>query len=132
MNAFAKFAAGFALVVFLPSLAVAHMEELKNSTPQERADLQTDWMKTNLSLDEKASAAAADINLKYAQENQTLLHSASPKFDRLMSFRKNVQAKDAELKTVLTPEQYSLYKQKEDDMEKKMKQKFIQKHQSAQ
>jgi hypothetical protein len=61
-----------------------------------------------------------------------LLDSSSPKFEKLMTFRRNSQAKDAELKAILTPEQYSLYEQKKDEMEDKIKQKIIEKHQAAQ
>lgn len=122
----------YALVFFIPALAMAQMEELKNSTPQERATLQTEMMKSALSLDEKASTTVAQINLKYANETQALMDSSSPKFEKLISFRKNSQAKDAELKAILTPEQYSLYEQKKAEIEAKMKQKIIEKHQSAQ
>jgi len=34
---------------------MAQTEESRNSTPQERATPQTEWMKSNLTLDENAS-----------------------------------------------------------------------------
>lgn len=42
-----------------------------------------------------------------------------------MTFRKNSDAKDAEIKAVLTPEQYNLYQQKKSEMEETVKQKLM-------
>ena len=112
--------------------ASAQMDELKNSTPEQRAEMQTQWMTSNLALDDKASASASAINLKYAKETQALVSSDSPKFQKLQSFRKNLKAKDAELKSVFTPEQYTLYEQKKSEMQAQLKQKIAEKHQAAQ
>ena len=60
-------------------------------------------MQSNLTLDEKTTRSVSDINLKYAKETQTLMDSSGPQLGKLMTFRKNAQAKDAELKGVLTP-----------------------------
>ena len=106
------------------------MDELKNSTPEQRAEMQTQWMKSNLALDAKASTSA--INLKYAKETHAMVSSDSPKLQKLQSFRKNSQAKDAELKSVFTPEQYTLYEQKKSEMQAQLKQKIAEKHQAAQ
>lgn len=132
MNKIARLTFSFLLVFMIPALAMAQMEEFKNSTPQERATLLTEMMKSTLTLDEKASAAVAEINLKYANETQALMDSSKPKFEKLMTFRKNSQAKDTELKAILTPEQYTLYEQKKSEMQEKIKQKIIEKHQAAQ
>jgi hypothetical protein len=120
------------VLLFSPSVTWAQMDELKNSTPEQRAQLQTQWMESNLSLDSKASATAADINLKYAKETQSLMDSSSPGFQKLMTFRKNSAAKDGELKAILTPEQYTLYEQEKSEMEAMVKQKIKEKHQAAQ
>ena len=113
-------------------IASAQMDELKNSTPEQRAEMQTQWMKSNLALDSKASASASAINLKYAKETQALVSSDSSKLQKLQSFRKNSQTKDAELKSVFTPEQYTLYEQKKSEMRAQLKQKIAEKHQAAQ
>ena len=113
-------------------IASAQMDELKNSTLEQRAEMQTKWMTSNLALDAKAGASVSAINLKYAKETQALVNSDSPKFQKLQSFRKNSQAKDAELKSVFTPEQYTLYEQKKSEMQAQLKQKIAEKHQVAQ
>lgn len=118
-------------VLSVATLAIAQMEALKNSTPEERATLQTDWMKNNLSLDAKATDAVSAINLKYAKETQALMDSGGPKLGKMITFRRNSDAKDAELRALLTPQQYSQYEQKKTQMEEMVKQKVMEKHQSS-
>jgi hypothetical protein len=122
----------FALLFFMPAVAVAQMDEMKNTTPQERATALTHMMQKDLSLDEKASTAVSEINLKYAKETQALMESSSPQLQKLMTFRSNAKAKDAELKGVLTPQQYSQYEQKKSEMEATVKQKMMEKYQASQ
>lgn len=118
-------------VLLVTTLAMAQMDELKNSTPEERATLQTDWMKTNLALDDKTANALSAINLKYAQETQALMDSEGPRLEKLMTFRRNSDAKDAELKALLTPEQYSQYEQKKSQLQDMVKEKIKEKYQAT-
>jgi hypothetical protein len=119
------------LLVSIPAFATAQMDDLKNTTPEERSGMLTKMMQSSLTLDEKTSAAVSDINLKYAKETQTLMDSSSPRLQKLMTFRQNSQAKDAELKSILTPEQYQLYEQKKSEMEATLKQKLAEKYQAG-
>jgi hypothetical protein len=132
MRTIVKLAITAVLALALPTLAVAQMEEIKNSTPEQRAEMQDKWMQSNLSLDSKTSASVSAINLKYAKETQALVASNTPNFKKLMTFRSSSQAKDAEFKTIFTPEQYSMYEQKKSEMEAQIKQKLQAKHQAAQ
>jgi hypothetical protein len=132
MRTLVKLAITAALALVLPAVALAQMDQIKNSTPEQRAEMQDKWMKSNLSLDAKTSESLAAINLKYAKETQALVESPSPNFKKLMTFRSNSKAKDAEIKADLTPEQYSLYEQKKSEMEAQIKQKLQEKHQVAQ
>lgn len=131
MRTIVKLAITAVIALVLPMVAMAQMEEIKNSTPEARAQMQDKWMQSNLALDEKASASVSAINLKYAKETQALVASDSPKFKKLMAFKSNAQAKDAELKTVLTAQQYSQYQQKKSEMEAQIKQKLQEKQQAA-
>lgn len=123
-----------ALALLAPSITQAQerAELLKNSTPEERAGIQTKWMQRALSLDDKAAASVAAINLKYAQDNQSLIGSTEPRIEKAMTFRRNSKAKDDELKAVLTPEQYTLYAEKKSEMEEMIRQRLLEKHQAAQ
>lgn len=121
---------GFALLL-VAGLAIAQIDELKNSTPEERATLLTEMMKTTLSLDEKTTMAVSAINLKYATETQALIDSDAPRLEKLMTFRRNSAAKDTEIKAVLTPEQYRQYEQKKSEIQDTVKQKMKEKYQAA-
>jgi hypothetical protein len=121
-----------ALVIFLPAPSMAQMGDFKNTTPQERADKMTSAMQSDLSLDEATTKAVAEINLKYAKEAQTVMDSSGTQFGKAMTFKKNEAAKDAEMKAVLSPEQYSKYEEKKSAMRETMKQKFMEKRQAAQ
>jgi len=132
MNKLAQLVLGCLLTVLVPTLAMAQMEELKNSTPKERADMQTQWMKDNLALDDKVAATIAAINLKYARENQALMDSSEPRFQKLIALKKNSQAKDAEMKSVLSAGQYSQYEEKKQALRAELKQKMQDRQQAAQ
>ena len=121
-----------ALLLFGAAPAVAQLEELKALTPEERSGMLTKMMQSSLTLDEKATASVSAINLKYAREAQIIMDSSNPKFKKLMTFRENSKAKDAELKGVLTPEQFSQYEQKKSEIQETVKQKLIEKSQAKQ
>ncbi|MEZ5570916.1 MAG: hypothetical protein R3E64_02745 [Halioglobus sp.] len=108
-----------------------NLDELKNTTPEERAAVLTQKMTKSLSLDEKTSTEVSVINLKYAKETQTLMESNGPQLQKLMTFRKNSEAKDAELKAILTPEQYSEYLEGKSAMEARGKESLLEKFQNA-
>ncbi|CAA0078820.1 Uncharacterised protein [Halioglobus japonicus] len=132
MNKLISLILGFAFVLFLPAPSMAQMGDFKNTTPEERAQKLTSTMQSDLSLDEETTKAVSEINLKYAKEAQTVMDSSGTQFGKAMTFRKNEQAKDAELKGVLSPEQYSQYEEKKSAMRDTMKQKFMEKRQAAQ
>jgi hypothetical protein len=132
MRMIVKLAITAAMALILPTGAIAQMDQIKNSTPEQRAEMQDDWMQSNLSLDAKTSETVAAINLKYAEKTQALMESDSAKFKKLMTFRDNFQAKDAEIEAVLTPEQYNQYEQKKSAMKAQMKQKMQERQQGVQ
>lgn len=119
-------------LLLVAGVAIAQIDELKNSTPEQRATLLTEMMTTTLSLDEKTTTAVSAINLKYATQTQALLDSDGPRLEKLMTFRRNSAAKDTEIKAVLTAEQYRLYEQKKSEMQDTVKQKIQEKYQGAQ
>ena len=132
MRAIVKLAISAVLALVLPAVAVAQLEDIKKSTPEQRAPMPDEWMQSNLSLDEQTRERVTAINLKYAKETQALAAAPGADFKKLMTFRGNAQAKDAELKGILTAEQYSTYEQKKSEMEAQVKQKLQEKHQAAQ
>lgn len=77
----------------------------KSKTPEEKAQRQSEWMKRDLGLTEKQAAEIEKINLTYAVEAE--------KMRQEMKEKRKVQVdnKNAELKKVLTPEQYTKLEQ---------------------
>lgn len=112
----------FAALLIAPAIASAQgADEIRNSNPEERAEMQTEWMKETLSLDSGAAAAVHEINLKYAKKNQTAMESSGSRRNKLRSLKKLSSEKDAELEKVLSAEQFRTYKKKKDEMKDRMK-----------
>lgn len=99
-------------------------EEIKNTKPEDRAKYQTEWMKKELKLDNLQEQKAYSINLKYAQKNQSIINSADSKMQKYKAFKSSQEAKDKELKSVFSENQYTTYKQKKEELKDKMREKF--------
>ena len=132
MKTIVKLLVSGVLALMLPAVALAQIDQIKNSTPEQRAEMQDKWMQSNLSLDAKTTESVSAINLEYAKKTQALVTSDAGKFEMIGTFRKNAKAKDAELEAILTPEQYSLYQTKKSEMQAKMKKKLKAKQAAAQ
>lgn len=86
----------------------------QRATPEDRATRLTEQMKKELLLTQDQAAKVADINLKIAQKNEGI--RTNPKFSpeqKKEAHDSNEVARKAQLKEVLTPEQYKRYEEKE-------------------
>jgi hypothetical protein len=92
--------------------------QLKGMTPPQRADFQTQLMKTKLNLDARQIVQVKAINLKYAYKFQPILTSDDGRTSKAMKSRALQQQKDLELKGVFTPSQFTQYKGFESDLQK--------------
>lgn len=97
------------------------------ATPEERAGKLTEWMKSNLQLNDDQVTRVHTINLKYANKNQGLQTQAMSRKQKMQELKDNDKAKDAELKNVLTNDQYDTYQAKKDEIRKQMKEKMREK-----
>jgi len=113
-----------ALVVSVPAV-FAQMDKLKQSTPQERARIQTDMMKTKLGLSPDQLTKVAAINEKYAQQMQPIIQSSEGPFMRMRQMREVSTAKEAELKGVLSPGQFQKYLAEEEEMKEKFEERLL-------
>lgn len=59
------------------------------------------------------------INLKYAQQTQSVRSQEGSRKSKFKEVKSIDDAKDEELKAVLTPEQFEQYQTKKQDMQKK-------------
>src|SRR4051794_29883635 len=85
------------------------LRALENSTPQQRADIQTTFMAKRLGLSPEERSKVADINLKYAQQAQPILTGSEGPLRKMEALKGMQGQKDSDLKAVLTPAQYKKY-----------------------
>ncbi|GAB3929134.1 hypothetical protein [Mucilaginibacter myungsuensis] len=94
---------------------------MKESTPEQRAKLQTGMMKTKLRLDSATVTKVQAINLKYAQKLDPVMKGDGRKLKMIREAMSIQKEKDAELKTALSKDQYQAYEKMKDDMRDKIK-----------
>lgn len=97
---------------------------MKNSTPEQRAEMQTKWLKSKLQLNEDQTTKISAINLKYAKEMDPVLKGSGGKLAKLKQAKKINGQKEGEYKQVLTKEQFATYEQVKNDMKEEMKQRM--------
>jgi hypothetical protein len=100
------------------------MSELMNeTTPEERAKMQTDYMKESLSLTEDQTSQIAAINLKHARKMQDVYNSGGSRIQKLKKMKSVSQEKDNEIKGALTPDKYAAYEKNKAEMKERFKEK---------
>ncbi|HEY9046444.1 MAG TPA: hypothetical protein VIN08_11135 [Ohtaekwangia sp.] len=113
------------------SLSVQAQDKLdklfSETTPEQRAQLQTDNMQEKLQLSDEQKTKVYAINLKYAQKMEDTYRAGGGKLQRLRSMKVVANEKDGELKNVLNKEQYKLYETYKDEMKENVKEKVKEK-----
>jgi hypothetical protein len=118
-------AASVAITMLLYAVAVfAQMEELRNTTPAQRAKLQTALMKMKLNLAPEQMKKVMGINLKYAQQMDPIIKGSEGKLRKAAQARAIDEAKDNELQTALSGEQYQAYMAYKEEMRQRMVEKL--------
>ena len=109
---------GFAVILFVFEMpqAFAQLDELKNTTPGERASLQTELMKSKLALTAEQTQAVADLNLKYANRMEPIIKGSSNSLSKMFQMRKINNGNETELKRILSPEQWEKFDASRDEM----------------
>lgn len=102
----------FFAVVALCLAARADAQELATlakTTPQQRADIQTEFMTKRLGLSPEARTQVQAINLKYAEQVQPILTGSEGPLRKMHDIKGIESQKEGELKGVLTPEQFQKF-----------------------
>ena len=97
-------------------------EKLAATTPEQRASQQTAQMKKRLSLTAEQEPTIAAINLKYAQQMQPILETGERNRQTMQQVKAMTKSKDADLKAVLTAEQYTQFETFKDDQKDRLNQ----------
>jgi len=109
------------VVALLASQAsAADLDALKDTTPAERAKAQTAMMKAKLGLTEAEAAKVGPINLKYAERMEPIIKGSEGPLKRMEAVHAVEQAKEAELKGVLTADQFTKFEANKQEMMEKL------------
>jgi hypothetical protein len=110
----------FGLTVVLSAFGIprafAQLDALKNTTPAERASLQTELMKSRLALTPEQTRAVAELNLKYANRMEPIIKGSSNSLTKMFQMRKINNEKETELKRMLSPQQWEKFEASRDEM----------------
>src|SRR5688572_22430577 len=95
-------------------------EFMTETTPEERAQMQTDYMKETLSLKEDQEAKVHGINVKYAEKMQEAYEAPTKKQQKAQTMKRINSEKEAELKLLLSADQYAIYEKHKEAMKEKI------------
>ena len=87
---------------------------IETSTPEQRAKLQTEYMRDHLGLDAAAVSKIDAINLKYAKQMEPIIKGDDNRLSKMAKSKPIMAAKDQELKSVLAPAQFDQYVDQKD------------------
>ncbi len=90
---------------------------------EQRAKKQTEMMDQELTLADDQEKAVAEINLKYAKRVDEVFASSGSKKEKAKKMKEINDAKEADLKPVLTLEQFTLYVELKDEFIDKLKER---------
>ena len=103
--------------------AMAQQGRWASSTPEQRAQKQTEMMKEKLALTADQLPKVEAINLDAAKKGQAIFTGSQPRAEKLKAARDIQQAKEAALKDVLTPDQFTQYQSARDEYKEQMKER---------
>lgn len=98
-----------AVLVSIGTATASERGALQHTTPQQRADVQTQYMKEHLDLTDEQLSKITQINLDYAKQADPLIKGSEGDLTLLKEMKALGQKKDAALKEVLTSQQFETY-----------------------
>jgi hypothetical protein len=116
----------FMVMCFTVARAQDSLLKIRNTSPQQRAQFQTNLMKQKLKLNDEQVTNIAAVNMKYALRFQPIIKSDDSRFSKLRAAMALQEQKDKELQTIFTKDQYTAYKAFEQDLRNKLKKRFKQ------
>ena len=121
------FSATALLLLAFSSSATAQLDKLKATTPGERAKAQTAMMKAKLDLTPEQAAKVGAINEKYAEQMEPVIKGEGRPLMQMRKAKEINQAKEGELKQVLSPQQFEKYLASREEMREKFEEKMHEK-----
>lgn len=96
---------------------------MNETTAEERAELQTEYMKKSLMLSSDQEPKIHDLNLRYAKKMQDAYSTNDRKLQKLKKMKAVGSQKDQEIKSILNPEQFATYEKNKEEMKEKMRER---------
>ena len=93
----------------------------KDTTPAERAKAQNAMMRSRLGLTDEQASRVAALNQKYAEKMEPVISGPLVKMREVKEIE---QQKEAELKQVLSPEQFEKFLAAKDQMREELEQRI--------
>ena len=111
------------LFLFFTSIVSAEdMTYLLQSSPGQRAESQTRFMKTKLDLSDDVAIKVEAINLEYAEKVEPVLKGSSLALIKKHDIEGIQEQKDNALRLVLTAQQFDIYVNSKDELKQALKQ----------
>ncbi|CAG4997348.1 hypothetical protein DYBT9275_01751 [Dyadobacter sp. CECT 9275] len=122
-NTLRAMALSLSLTLAGPLVMAQNASGLRDRTPQERAKLQTEMMKSKLGLDSVQVKQVEAVNLKYALKNEPVMKSSDGRLSKFRQLKSFQNQKEAELKKIFTPAQFKQYEALQDEMKSQLKER---------
>ncbi len=107
------------------------MQELAQTTPDQRAELQTSMMKTKLSLTDQQLPEVQKINLDTATQMQPVIAGSDGPLIKMRKAKTIEAQRDTALQKVLTPDQYKQWQAEKEQMKQQIQTKLAEQHASG-
>ena len=114
----------FVSLLVVRSAVAANLDELKDTTPEERATVQTMMMREKLGLKEAEVPKVAAINRKYAEKMDPIIKGSEGPLMKMRDAKTIEREKEAELKKVLSPPQFQKFLATKEEMREQFAQKL--------
>lgn len=116
-----KLASIFTLVILSCPVNADDMTYLVNSTPSQRAESQTRFMKNKLGLSDSKLAEVQAINLQFAEKADPIIKGSSMSLIKMNDMKNLQEQKDQALQQVLNEQQFQLYANSKDELKEAVK-----------
>ena len=105
------------MITVLFSLSMVAQQGGPRLSVEERAKRTSEWMKTELKLQDKQIAPVDSINLLFAKKQQALFQSGGGDREKIRESMANLEKeKETTLSKVLSAEQLKIYKEKNQEL----------------
>jgi len=112
-------------VLAMAAIAAAEgLDDLKDTTPAERAAAQTAMMKSKLNLTEDQLPKIEAINEKYAEQMDPILKGSDGMFAKMRAMKEVEGRKEGELQGVLSKDQFDQFQAMKSEMKDKLVEKI--------